>query len=265
MLVSSFTQTYGENRFLELMLLKYDVVGNAFRNKCDMIIFSFHNCSKEFVEAGTRIVTDIYPAEKLKILEYRNISYLETIRRTLDFLKEREFDYVLQIQDDQHGINSTETIHSLDDIDEMFSFLVKTKPALLNIFSNEGNPKYNGIKPLEKHKEINTTFYSYNTKEFQKKRLYAWNDGTYFARLDFLRGLFSMKLPTDVWGIEFSLKYFFDKNYLIRWGCDKLYFKASNLHGKNTNKLLTAEDNLKRFFGELDAWDEIKTLIPSKL
>ena len=162
MLISSFTQTYGENRILELMLLKYDIVGNTFRNKCDMIIFSFHNCSNKFIETGVKILEDIYPKEKLKILQYTNINYLESIRKTLIFLKENNIDYILQIQDDQHGINSMETIHTLHDIDDIFSFLTRKQPSLLHIFSNEGNPNYNGLIPLEKNKEINTntTFYS---------------------------------------------------------------------------------------------------------
>ena len=125
MLISSFTQTYGENRILELMLLKYDRIGNAFRNKCDLIIFSFHNCTEKFIEKGKKILEELYPLNKLIILIYNDISYLQSIRNTIRFLKEKEIFYILQIQDDQHGINSVANIDNIKNIDNIFTFISK--------------------------------------------------------------------------------------------------------------------------------------------
>jgi len=84
MKVVSFTQTYGNQRILEFLLLKYDTIGNTFRNKCDKIIFSFHNCPNEFIIKCKSILESLYATDKLIILEYNNISYLETIKKTLD-------------------------------------------------------------------------------------------------------------------------------------------------------------------------------------
>ena len=123
MKVASFTQTYGNERILELLLLNYDIIGNTFRNKCDKIIFSFHNCSNDFLIKGKHILENLYSTEKLIILEYNNISYLQTIKNTLKTLKDMDIYYILQIQDDQHGINSNLNIQNLNDINIVFEFI----------------------------------------------------------------------------------------------------------------------------------------------
>ena len=122
MRVSSFTQTYGSDRMLELLLLQHDAIGNHFRNKCDVIVFSFHNCPDDFIAKGRRILAALYSPHKLVILEYNRISYTETIRHTLEKLKTMNVDYVLQIQDDQHGINGKEQLEHLDEIDKLFTW-----------------------------------------------------------------------------------------------------------------------------------------------
>ena len=122
--VASFTQTYGDKRILELLLLKYDTIGNTFRNKCDKIIFSFHNCPSEFIIKGKSILENLYSSDKLILLEYNNISYLETIKKTLENIKNMNIDYILQIQDDQHGINTKENIVQINNIDIVFNFII---------------------------------------------------------------------------------------------------------------------------------------------
>jgi len=185
-------------------------------------------------------------------------------------------DYILQIQDDQHGINSIQNIKNINNIDIIFNFINKNKPLFLHIFGNEGDPKFNNITPLNiiKNNEIheyNETsndleFYNYNTKDFKQNNIYSWNDGTYFANIDFLINIFNIKgLPENVWDLEHSIKYIFDNNNLNRWGTNKLFFKASNLHGRNINKTLSSYENLQRFFGELDEWENIKNIINNNI
>jgi hypothetical protein len=258
MKISSFTQTYGDKRLTELYLLQYDTIGNYFRNKCDLIVFSFHNCPEHFIKVGKMILEKIYSKDKLLILTYNNISYLESIRNTIKTLKEKNIDYILQIQDDQHGINTKQNIENIEEINDMFSFIEKYNPELLHIFSDEGDKNINQLTPLDEKMLGNTSFYSYDTMQFKEKNIYAWNDGTYFGRIDLLEYLFNINLEHDVWRIELQLKYIFDNNKFIRWGTNKVYFKASNLHGRNVNNTLSVEDNLKRFFGEIDEWNIIK-------
>ena len=104
-------------------------------------------------------------------------------------------------------------------------------------------------------------FYKYYTTDLKKKNIYSWNDGTYFAKLEFIDTLFSLNLPKDVWNIEIFLKKKFDNNKYIRWGCNKYYFNAANIHGRNINKKLSLNENLKRFFGELHNWNRIPIII----
>lgn len=273
MKVASFTQTYGNERILELLLLQYDIIGNTFRNKCDNIIFSFHNCSNEFIIKGKSILKTLYSSDKLIILEYNNISYLQTINKTLELIKNLKIEYVLQIQDDQHGINSNLNIKNINDINIVFEFIKKHKPLYLHIFGNEGDPKFNNITPLNIIKNEITenteasndiTFYNYYTKEFKKHNIYSWNDGTYFGHIHFLINIFNIEgLPENVWDLEHALKYIFDNdsNNIHRWGTNKLFFKATNIHGRNINNKISIYDNLHRFFGELDEWANIKNII----
>ena len=261
MKIASFTQTYGNERILELLLLKHDNIGNYFRNNCDIIIFSFHNCPKDFIEKGSKILNEIYEKNKLKILIYNDISYLESIRKTLKYLKDNNFDYILQIQDDQHGINTKENTNNITQINDCFTFLKNNNIDLLHIFSNEGNRYKNNMIPLSENKINDTIFYCYDTRDFKYKNMYSWNDGTYFGKVTFIDKLFNLDLPHNVWNIEFTLKTIFDNNKLFRWGFDKEYFKASNLHGKNVNNRLSITDNLHRFFGELSEWETIKIII----
>ena len=267
---ASFTQTYGDQRILELLLLKYDTIGNAFRNKCDKIIFSFHNCPTNFIIKGKTILEKLYSNDKLIILEYNNISYLQTIQKTLENIKNMNIDYILQIQDDQHGINSKENIEQINNIDLVFNFINNKKPFFLHIFGNEGDPKFNNIEPLQiftNNSSIDDTtndieFYNYSTKDFAKHNIYSWNDGTYFASIDFLIKIFNTKnLPDNVWDLEHALKYIFDNNNLNRIGTNKLFFKASNVHGRNINNTISIYENLQIFFGELDEWETIKLII----
>lgn len=261
MKIASFTQTYGDERILELELLKYDIIGNKFRNKCDLIIFSFHNCPDNFFQKGESILKSIYPSNKLKILRYNNITYLESIRKTIQFLKTNQYTYMLQIQDDQHGINSTYNINNKNKIDYLFDFVNEHKVDFFHIFGEEGNQSVNKLMPLQTVIKDGIHFCAYNSTHFKKANIYSWNDGTYFCNINLLEKLFSFQLPEDVWRIELTLKHILDTNVIPRWGMDQLYFKASNLHGKNTNTKLSVKENLKRFFGELSEWDDIQKMI----
>ena len=262
MRIASFTQTYGDQRSLELQLLQYDKIGNEFRNKCDLIVFSFHNCPDSFVAKSTDLLKTIYPVSKLQILTHNNIPYLQSIQQSLQYLSEKGIDYMLQIQDDQHGINTVENVQNIRDIDDIFDCLESHQMDYMHIFGNEGDKEHNHLNPKKEITIGNTEFYSYDSRDFKKSNIYAWNDGTYFGKIKFLQSLFHVpNLPQDVWRLELALKYILEQNEITRWGINKVYFKASSLHGRNVNKKLTQEENLKRFFGELSSWEKIMKLV----
>ena len=262
MKIASFTQTYGDKRFLNLQLLQHDTIGNDFRNRCDIIVFSFHNCAESFVAKSTELLQQIYPKSKLQILIHNDVQYLESIQKSLLYLKGRGVDYILQIQDDQHGVNTIENLKNMKNIGDIFKCLDRCEMDYLHIFENEGNKEFNRLTPKVEISIENTKFYSYDSRDFKNVNIYAWNDGTYFAKIKFMDALFGIpNLPQDVWGLELALKAIFDQHAITRWGIDKLYFKASNLYGSNVNTKLTQEDNLKRFFGELPSWEKIRKML----
>ena len=261
MRVASFTQTYGNDRILEIILLKYDRLGTLFRNKCDKIVFSFHNCGGEFINNAKQQIEQIFPKDKLLFLYYDDLSYRQTVQRTLKVLKSENIDYVLQIQDDQFGLNSKDNLRQIGQyVDEIFEFVTLNKPEYLHIFGSEGDPIVNKLGFIDKITLTLINYYKYDSRDFKKSNIYSWNDGTYFGEIDFLIKLFDIdNLPEDVWNLEIYLKELFDSNKYYRWGIDKTLFKACNIHGRNrnTSPLL---DNLKRFFGDLDEWEtRIKT------
>jgi len=260
MSIASFTQTYGEERILELRLLKYDRIGNYFRNKCDFIIFSFHNCSDDFIKKGVAILGSIYQQNKLLILKCNYIDYVDCIRKMLENVKSKNVKYVLQIQDDQFGINNKKVYDNLHEIDDIFTFLSTYKPDFLHLYTAEGDKDKNGVTPLSEKTIGNTVFYEYDSRDFKDKNIWGWNDGTYFGEVNFLIELFRNTEYKDVWWVEWGIKELFHSKKYIRWGTNKLYFSSSNIHGRNAANG-PIKDILSYYFRELPEIDEINQVI----
>tara|TARA_B100001093_G_scaffold156923_1_gene149492 strand:- start:9081 stop:9911 length:831 start_codon:yes stop_codon:yes gene_type:complete len=260
--IVSWTQTYGENRLLNIQLLQFDTIGNVLRNKCEFIIFSFHNCSDIFFHNSEYILNKIYDKNKLILVRYNDITYLECFREILKKIEFLNCSDILQIQDDQHGINSITNITNLSDLDIIIEEYQKNKEIqFMHLFSNEALPN-DGFLPMEVIEKKNVLFYKYKSTEFRKKGVYSWNDGTYIISIQLIKHLLYQKnIPHNVWHIELFLKAIFDKIPFIRWGTNKIIFKASNLFGKNTNQTISVTENLYRFFGETNDWDKIQLLI----
>lgn len=264
--IVSWTQTYGSERILNIRLLEYDVIANYLRNKCKYIIFSFHNCPDDIYQESTKILKKIYNTDKLILIQFNNCSYLECYKNIIVKCKELNCTDICQIQDDQHGINSKENINNLTDIDDIVeTYNLNKNIEFLHIFGEEGRPQSNLI-PIDTIKIKNVELYKYDSRDFKKCNIYAWNDGTYIIDINIIeKMLFIETMPSDVWRIELFLKNIFDNNRFYRYGTNKVFFKASNLFGRNTNKKISQEENLFRFFGETNHWNShIKNLIKSK-
>lgn len=260
--IVSWSQTYGEKRLLNFQLLKYDIIGNYIRNKCEYIIFSFHNCPDSFYETCEKILKEIYSQDKLILLKFNNCSYLQCYKNILNKVKTLNCSDILQIQDDQHGINTKENIQNIKNIDTIIQ-IYKTNNNIkhLHLFSEESIPKPN-LQPIEKISQHNVEIYKYLTTDFKKNDIYSWNDGTYIINLDLINTLLNIEnIPDNVWNMEIFLKNVYDNTTLYRWGCNKILFKASNLFGKNINKKNSVRENLYRFFGETTYWETIIKLL----
>ena len=265
--IISWTQTYGGDRILNMELLEYDVIGNYLRNKCKYIIFSFHNCPDHIYQESTKILKNIYNEDKLILIKFNNCSYLECYKNIIIKCKELNCTDICQIQDDQHGINSNENTNNLKDIDDIIqTYKINSNIDYLHIFGEEGKPKPNLI-PINTIKVNNVELYKYDSRDFKKCNIYAWNDGTYIININMIENLLFIKnIPTDVWQIEILLKNIFDNNKFYRYGTNKVLFKASNIFGRNVNKISSPEENLFRFFGETKRWNSnIKNLIKDRI
>lgn len=120
-------------------------------------------------------------------------------------------------------------------------------------------------------------FYKYNSKDFKNENIFSWNDGVYIIDINLLDNLFNLARDNLKQNPQYSktingscrtidfceifLKNIYDNNNIIKYGTNQIIFKASNLYGWYINKKMTPENNLFRFFGELNSWPNIKELI----
>jgi hypothetical protein len=257
MKIACFTQTYGTNRRSEMELLRYDLVGNAFRLKCDYIIFSFHNCPQNLIELYSKILKDLYPPDKLIILIYNNISYYCSLLRTIDFYKKQNIEYMLLIQDDQFGFNNEYNLKNLQNIDSIFKFVYSRKPYYFNMLSNHGDKNINKVETIEEIKIDDVEFYNYYTNTFNY--CYSYNDGTHFINIDFLeKGLLKKCHSQDVWNLENERNGIFLNNKYHRWGMNKVMFTHLSVHGKNIMKIEERPLMIDYVFSGIKNIDKIK-------
>ena len=264
-MIASYTQTYGEDRILELMLLKYDKIGNYFRSKCDKIIFCFHNCSDIIIEEGKKLLIGLYPKDKLIIMKQKDVSYKKSVINVMNFLKERSIEQVLMIQDDQYCVNGEKfevVKRKLTYIDEIFDFIDREKPKHLKVFRNESDPKVNGLMPVSTVKFMSgMNIYQYMTSDFKRTDIWSWNDGTYFSNVEYLHKLLSnVSIGEDVWRVEWELKKLWDNSLeTTRWGVDVIFFSALNMHGRSVSRS-SVEKKLYNSFHRCKEWKEIEKM-----
>ena len=242
--IVAFTQTYGEERWSEIVLQKYDKVGQYMRNKCDKIIYSFHNCSKEIRQNGREYISKIYDKDKLIFFEYNDMDYLTSIRKTMKYLKDNDFTDILFMNDDEYFINNKSNLENLKNLDEIWEYYCENNIKWFSLYGKEVPLNKTIKKQIKKDK---FDIYCYSTLEYKKDNAYAWSQTTALYNVDFCVDLYNNKLPDDSWNIEETFSYYFHTNDYDRWGCNIELVRAINLHGHNlANENLY--DNIKRFF-----------------
>ena len=258
----SWTQTYGDKRLFNIQLLKYDLIGNHIRNKCEYIIFSFHNCPDNFYTICEKILREIYSEEKLLLLRFNNCSYLQSYKNLIQKVFELKCTDIVQIQDDQHGINSKKNVTNLNDLNDIIeTYKNNNEIQHLHLYGDESIPKPN-LKPIETIKVNNVEIYKYNSKDFKNYNIMGWSDGIYIIDAYLISNLLNLdNIPNDVWRIEVFLMHIYNNNVFYRWGTNKILFRASNLFGRNINNRISQTENIGRFFNETPHWKDIIQLI----
>ena len=256
--IVSWTPTHGNERVFNFKLLKYDTVGQYVRNKCEYIIFSFHNCPDNIYNECVDLVKEIYSMEKLILLRFNNCSYLQCYKNIIQKIVDLNCTHIYKTTDDEYGLNTKENINNLKDIDDIFDYYKNNDIIHLQLGGDYCIPKQN-LQPIETIQVNKVLLYKYDTTHFKNCNIYGWTDDAYIIDINIMNNLLHIQnLPNDIWGIELALKNIFDnKNFFYKWGTNKLLFKGSNLMGRNINRKMTPVNNLARFFGETEHWKDI--------
>jgi len=85
-MICSFTQTYSNNRQELFDFHNKDTTDIYFRNKLDKNYYAFHNSDNEYT---SKILNTNYfkQIKNLNIIKYSDISYTESLYKTLQMLK----------------------------------------------------------------------------------------------------------------------------------------------------------------------------------
>lgn len=234
-----FTQTYSDNRAELFHYHNKDESDINFRNQFDATLYSFHNSSDIYVNS---LLDSSYfkQLKNLKIARYNNISYTESFQHTLDWVVKNNYDYFVFLQDDCLTAQNID----LDLINfiknEQFDMLnLETTPNDLNVFKNYIYSK--------------NTFGVTDTKssDFVNRGWYAFDDGAYVAKVDFLVSALYDKAyfdQSDVWSGEIYLEQKIKTTPIQRFTTNKNYYSRYNILGRNAWDRINLLTKLKTRF-----------------
>lgn len=222
--ICSFTQTYSDGREELFNFHDNDNVDLYFRNKLDDNFYVFHNCSENYINKieNKKYLNSI---SKKQIISLNNITYTESVLKTLSLIKAKGFKYIIFLQDDVFCMVDNETI------DNLLLFIENNNFNMLNIeYNNINNEK----EIISKQSSINV--YNTNSIDFTKKNFWAMDDSPFVANVDFLMSViydntyFSLN---DIWTAEAYMNSKIWKNPVQRLSTNISFFIRVNIVGRN--------------------------------
>jgi hypothetical protein len=162
----------------------------------------------------------------LKVIHYNDISYTESFKKTLQFLVENNFNYIIFLQDDclTYSDINQELIEFIKNED--FDMLnLEITPQNLNITSN--------IKYVKNDFEV----YGTNSTDFVKNSLWAFDDGAYVANIEFLMDkIYDEKYfnKNSIWSAESYLNDKIKNNSIQRLITSNKFYHRYNILGPNS-------------------------------
>lgn len=238
-----FTQTYSNNR-IELFtyheLYKLDI---DFRNSFDYNLYSFHNSDDNYINEINKF-NYFNKIKNIEVISYRNTSYTETFRQTLQKISNLGFDYMVFLQDDCF------TTDKDIEIEELLKFIKNVDFNMLNL---ETNVSFLNLKEEEIYYESNG-FIVYNTTsdDFKNRGWWSFDDGPYIANIKFLldeiydETYFNIG---DIWTAENYINNKISKTKIERLTTNISLYNRFNLVGINTQdrniSIKILEKNLK--------------------
>ncbi len=228
-MISSYTQTYSNNRKELFDFHSYDTVDINFRNKLDNNYYVFHNSPEDYTQSMCN-KEYFKKINNMEIISYNNISYTESFLKTLNKCKTDGVKYLFFLQDDAFSLVNDNII------DELLLFVKNNSFDMLNIeFSYSA---LNSQEPLIYSGET-LQIYDTTSDDFAKKEgVWAFDDGPYVANVDFLiNKLYDSTYlsKNDIWNAEWYIKEKVQKNKIQRLTPNISIFRRFGIVGPNAS------------------------------
>jgi len=228
--IAIFTQTYSDSRKELFYYHSLDMNDIYFRNQFDINIYSFHNSSQSFQNEikKYKYISDI---NLIEFIEYNNISYTETWKKSLDFMKSIGITHVVFLQDDCFFINNT-------NIDDIIKFIKYEEFDMLNLECN-----FSELNKNEKnifYKNENISVYNTNSIDFENRGWYAFDDGPYVASINYLENYIYNETYYSIGSIWPAENYLNEKcknTNIQRLTTDYTIYRRFNIIGPNCNRI----------------------------
>jgi hypothetical protein len=222
-MIASLTFTYGDEREDIFKYKQKDSIDKLLRSELDYNLYIFHNSSEKYIEniRSTGYLNDF----KIK---FGSISgtYPQALKIALQLLKDKGVKKLLFLQDDVFSVTS--------DVEQLYDLINFVKKTDLNYLNLEQAFDDKSIEILSKQKTFK--IFNTNTDFFKQRKLWSFDDGPYYASMDFiLNELYDetyFSYP-DIWSAEWYLKYKFDNKNILRPVTDTTFFRRVNFLGKN--------------------------------
>jgi len=222
-MIASLTFTYGDDRHDIFKYKQKDSIDQLLRSELDYNLYIFHNSSDEYIKN----IKDAGYLKNFKI-KFGSIggTYPQALKSALQLLKNKGITKLIFLQDDVFSVTkNTEQLYDL------INFFKKTDLNYLNLEQAFDDKEIEILSTQKTFKIFNT-----NTYFFKQRNLWSFDDGPYYASMDFiLNELYDdtyFNYP-DIWSAEWYLKYKFDNKNILRPVTDTTFFRRVNFLGKN--------------------------------
>lgn len=230
--ISNISQTYGNFRHTEIdCVANKDIIGHNIRKQLDLHTFTFHNCHPLFMRQSMQMISSAIPNTTYFISN--NKPYGQTIRKTLNALKDKGMTDILFLQDDQFCPYS-ET--NLKIINLIFDWYKNGECQWLDLYGDRGKQ----IPPFkEEIIKDNLVVRYFDSMEFQKVGLWGYSDGCYMADIQFLLDNFFTADKDDLhtWKLEEELNEITKKKSFTQCSTNANLFLTLQQTGINVNKI----------------------------
>lgn len=220
-----FTQTYSDNREKLFYYHCNDKSDIDFRNNFDLNLYSFHNCSDQYV---SKILNLSYfkNLKNLKIIRYNDISYTQSIKETLKYIYKQKYDCLIFLQDD--------CLSKTDMNKHLINFIKNKDFDMLNLENTPEDLKSNAEIFYENE---NLKIYNTTSLDYYKSGKYSFDDGGYVANLKFiLTHIYDSEYLSkeNVWDGEIYLNNKIEKNPIQRLTTNYNFYLRYNILGRNS-------------------------------